>query len=301
MLTYPEIDPVALSVDAFTIAGLTIGPLKVHWYGLMYLIGFLGGWGLAVYRSGKRDMVIKPEQAENLIFYGAMGVVLGARVGYVVFYNFDAWMSDLTLIIRIWEGGMPFHGGLIGVAVAMWLYGRTINRNFFDLVDFVAPLAPIGLFFGRVGNFIGGELYGRVTDFPLAMKFPNDPENYRHPSQLYEAFLEGIVLFVILYWFSRKPRPRGAVIALFVLFYGAFRFSVEFVREPDAHIMFDLFDWMTRGQILCIPMMAVGAGILIWTYSQEPKRKAEAQKQMKTEMKTADKTKKKKSAKKAKK
>lgn len=273
MLTYPEIDPVAISIGAFTVAGKTIGPIEVHWYGLMYLFGFVGCWVLSLYRAKKRDAVINPKQAEDMIFYGAMGLVIGARAGYVLFYNFDAWTKDFFMLFRVWEGGMSFHGGLIGTAVGLLLFARRANRNFFDIVDFVAPFAPLGLFFGRIGNFIGGELYGRPTDVPWAMVFPNDPGVPRHPSQLYEAFLEGLVLFAILMWFSRKPRPRASVIGLFMLLYGVFRFSVEFVREPDSHIGYDLFNWMTRGQVLCIPMIVVGAGLLIWTYRREPKRR----------------------------
>lgn len=277
MLTYPEIDPVAVSLGPFTIAGNSIGPLNIHWYGLMYLFGFAAGWALAYYRASTRDTVINPKQAEDMTFYGAMGLVIGARVGYVVFYNFDSWMNDFFMIVRVWEGGMSFHGGLIGMALGLLLFARKFNKNFFDCVDFAAPFAPIGIFFGRMGNFIGGELYGRPTDVPWAMEFPNDPGVPRHPSQLYEGVLEGLVLFAILMWFSRKPRPRAAVIGLFLLLYGLFRFSVEFVREPDAHIMFDLFGWMTRGQILCLPMMIVGASLLVWTYRREPHRIAATQ------------------------
>ncbi len=275
MLKYPEIDPVALSIDAFTIAGKTLGPLNIHWYGLMYLFGFAGAWLLAVYRAKSSQRVVEAKQVEDLIFYSAMGVILGARIGYVIFYNLNAWMDDLFMIVRLWEGGMSFHGGLIGLATAMLIYAAKYNKNFFDLVDFVAPFAPIGLCLGRIGNFIGGELYGRATDVSWAMIFPKDPTSLpRHPSQLYEAFLEGIVLFIILFWFSQKPRPRGAVIGLFMLGYGVFRFSVEFVRQPDAHIMFDLFGWMTRGQILCLPMMGIGLALLAWAYLQNSKRKA---------------------------
>lgn len=268
MLAYPNIDPVALSIGAFTVAGKTFGPFDIHWYGLMYLFGFTGGWLLAWYRASKRPMVVEPRQTEDLVFYSAMGVVLGARVGYIIFYNFQAWMNDPLMIFRLWEGGMSFHGGLIGYAVAMMLYARKINRNFFDLVDFVAPFAPLGLFFGRLGNFIGGELYGRATDVSWAMIFPKDPTGLpRHPSQLYEAVLEGLVMFIILFWFSSKPRPRGAVIGLFLLLYGVFRFSVEFVREPDSHLQADLwFGWITRGQQLCLPMIAVGLALIIWAY-----------------------------------
>ncbi len=274
MLKYPEIDPVAVSIDAFTVAGKTLGPFNIHWYGLMYLVGFAGAWFLAVHRTKNSERVIRPEQVEDLTFYSAMGVILGARVGYVLFYNVGAFLDDPLMLFRVWEGGMSFHGGLIGLSISTLIYAAKVNRNFFDLVDFIAPFAPLGLFFGRIGNFIGGELYGRATDAPWAMAFPNDPGVLRHPSQLYEAFLEGIVLFVLLFWFSQKPRPRAAVIALFLIGYGCFRFFVEFYRAPDAHIMFDLFGWMTRGQILCVPMVVVGMSLLIWTYRKEPARKA---------------------------
>lgn len=272
MLEYPKIDPVAFAVGPVELGSLSLGPLEVHWYGLMYLVGFAGAWALSVYRGRKPWTPIEPKQAEDLIFYGAMGVVLGARIGYVLFYNLEAWARDPLLIVRAWEGGMSFHGGLIGVALGMLLYARKIQRNFFDLVDFVAPFAPIGLFFGRIGNFIGGELYGRVTTVPWAMEFPGAPGQLRHPSQLYEALLEGLLLFAILFWYSRKPRPRGTVIGLFLLLYGLFRFSVEFVREPDSHIMFDMFGWMTRGQILCLPMIGVGLGLLYYGYYRSDKK-----------------------------
>jgi phosphatidylglycerol:prolipoprotein diacylglycerol transferase len=273
MLTYPEIDPVAISIGAFTIAGKTLGPFNIHWYGLMYLFGFAAGWALAFWRAKRRTMVVEARQVEDLTFYSAMGLVIGARVGYILFYNFQAWANDPLLIFRVWEGGMSFHGGLIGYAAAMLLFAKRYNKNFFDLVDFVAPFACPGIFFGRMGNFIGGELYGRATDVSWAMIFPKDPTGLpRHPSQLYEAFLEGILLFTILYWFSSKPRPRGSVIGLFLLLYGTFRFTVEFFREPDAHIMFDLFGWMTRGQILCLPMILVGSALLLWAYGYNAKR-----------------------------
>lgn len=279
MLSFPNIDPVAISIGEFTVAGKTIGPLEVHWYGLMYLFGFIGAWLLAYRRARRPDTVIEPKQAEDLIFYGAMGIVIGGRVGYILFYNFEAWLNDPLLLFRVWEGGMSFHGGLIGTAIAMLLFARKIHKNFFDIVDFVAPFAPLGIFFGRIGNFIGGELYGRATDVPWAIVFPSDPTGLpRHPSQLYEALLEGLVLFIVLFWFSSKPRPRASVIGLFLVLYGTFRFVVEFFREPDAHIMFDLFGWMTRGQILSLPMIALGLVLIVWTYSQEPKRRALAKK-----------------------
>lgn len=266
MLTYPQIDPVAFA----------LGPLKVHWYGLMYLVGFTIAWFLAKRRSRRADLVVREHQVDDLIFYGALGVVLGARIGYVLFYKFSDLLADPMMIIRVWEGGMSFHGGLIGVIIAMLLYCRKIQQKFLDVMDFVAPFCPVGLFFGRIGNFIGAELYGRATDVSWAMVFPTDPEQVpRHPSQLYEAGLEGLLLFIILFvWYSAKPRPRGAVCSLFVLLYGCFRFFVEFYRQPDAHINFEWFGWMSRGQELCLPMIFIGGGVFIWAYVSAAKNKS---------------------------
>ncbi len=267
MLNYPAIDPVALSLGPFEILGHTLGPLEVHWYGLMYLLGFAGAWYLAMQRARKPDAVCEPRQVEDLIVYGALGVVLGGRFGYVLFYHFDRFLEDPMWLFRVWEGGMSFHGGFLGVLVAMALYARKIDVRFFDLTDFIAPLVPLGLGLGRVGNFIGQELWGRASDVPWAMVFPKDPEQLaRHPSQLYQAALEGLVLFVVLLWFSRKPRPRMAVSGLFLLLYGGFRFAVEFVREPDSHIGFDALGWVTRGQELSAPMIVLGIVFLVMAY-----------------------------------
>lgn len=271
MLTYPNIDPVIVSVDAFTVFGFTIGPLSVHWYGMMYLCGFAAAWVLGMARTKTPWSPLKRGQVEDLIFYAAVGLVLGARFGYVFFYNFSTFLADPLWLFKVWDGGMSFHGGLLGVMVAMGLYTKKIQRNFVDVMDFVVPLAPIGLAFGRFGNFIGAELWGRQTDGPWGMVFPTDPGVARHPSQLYEMFLEGVVLFAIIFWFSRKPRPRGAVSGLFLLGYGCFRFTVEFVREPDAHLGFQALGWMTRGQQLCIPMMVFGIALIYWGYTSKAK------------------------------
>jgi len=257
MLTYPDIDPIAFS----------IGPIDVHWYGIAYLCGFAAAWWVAVHRSRYKHTSVRKEQIEDLVLYGALGVILGGRIGYVLFYQLDVFLANPLWLFRVWEGGMSFHGGLLGVVGAMWLYARKHKMSYLGLMDFVAPAVPPGLGFGRIANFIGQELWGRETDSPWGMIFPKDPEALvRHPSQLYEAALEGLLLFIILFWYARKPRPRGAVSGLFLMLYGCFRFAVEFTRQPDAHIDFDLFGWLTRGQLLSIPMIVLGAGLVIWAY-----------------------------------
>lgn len=263
MLTYPVIDPVAVA----------LGPVKVHWYGLMYLLGFAAAWWLAMRRSRQPWAPVQRAQVDDLIVYAALGVVLGGRLGSGLFYNLDIWRTDPLWILRIWEGGMAFHGGLLGVLAALWLYGRKLGQPFLAVADFVAPLVPIGLGLGRIGNFIGQELWGRPTDLPWAMVFPRDPEQLaRHPSQLYQALLEGLVLFVLLFWFSRRQRPAGAVGGLFLALYGLFRFLVEFVREPDRHIGFDLLGWLTRGQLLSLPMILAGLLLIGWAYRNARQR-----------------------------
>lgn len=267
MLTYPEIDPVLLSMGPFAIAGKSLGPIEIHWYGVMYLLGFFAAWMVALKRSSGPDPVISKSQIEDLIVYGAIGVIIGGRFGYVLFYYFDRFLLDPLWLFRVWEGGMSFHGGILGVAVAMWLYARKIGKPFLGVADFVAPMVPLGLGFGRLGNFIGQELWGRASDVSWAMVFPRDPLGLaRHPSQLYQACLEGLVLFIVLFWFSSKPRPRGAVAGLFLVLYGCFRFVVEFAREPDSHIGFDWLGWITRGQLLTVPMIVGGALLLLWAY-----------------------------------
>jgi phosphatidylglycerol:prolipoprotein diacylglycerol transferase len=233
----------------------------------MYLIGLLGAWFLLARRCRRPDAPVNRKQVDDLIFYAACGIILGGRVGYALFYGLDQLLANPLWLFYIWEGGMSFHGGFLGVLVAMWLFGRKVGSHPVDLLDFIAPVVPLGLSTGRLGNFIGQELWGRPTDVPWAMVFPNDPAGLaRHPSQLYQALLEGLVLFLILYLFSMKPRPRYAVSALFLLFYGLFRFSVEFVRQPDAHLGFDLFGWMSRGQLLSLPMIIGGFALLVAVY-----------------------------------
>jgi phosphatidylglycerol---prolipoprotein diacylglyceryl transferase len=256
MLPYPSIDPIIV----------TIGPISLRWYGMMYLLGFIAAYFLGRHRSKQVWSPLHADQVEDLVFYGAVGAVLGGRIGYVFFYGFDHFLTDPLWLFRIWEGGMAFHGGLLGVIFALFLYGRKLGQPLGAICDFVAPIAPIGLGLGRLANFINGELYGRATDVPWAMVFPSDPEGLaRHPSQLYQCLLEGLVVFAIVYGFSRRRRPLWAVSGVFLLAYGAARFAVEFVREPDASL---LLDWMTRGQLLSLPMIIIGAAMLIFSYTQ---------------------------------
>jgi phosphatidylglycerol:prolipoprotein diacylglycerol transferase len=259
MLTYPRIDPVALE----------LGPLRIHWYALSYLLGFGLAWWLGARRAQRPGSGWTQQQVSDLITNAMLGVILGGRIGYVLFYDFAAFLADPVMIFRVWNGGMSFHGGFLGVVLAVALFARSTRKSVLEVLDFAAPLAPLGLGAGRIGNFINGELWGRATDVPWAMVFPGDALQLpRHPSQLYECLLEGLLLFVLLWWFTARPRPRFAAGALFCLGYGSFRFLVEFFREPDFDIGFVAFDWLTQGQLLSLPMILFGAAALLWACRQ---------------------------------
>lgn len=255
MIAYPNIDPVAIS----------LGPVQVHWYGLTYLFGFVAAWWLLKVHTRRLNAAWTKDDLADLLFYCAIGVILGGRMGYILFYNTSAFLQDPLMLFRIWQGGMSFHGGFIGVCLAIIIFARKTGRKIFEVGDLVAPVTTIGLGAGRLGNFINGELWGRVTDVPWGMVFPFEAAGPlpRHPSQLYQFALEGVLLFIVLWIYSRKPRPMMAVTGMFLLLYGCFRFFVEFFRQPDEHLLFVAFGWMTRGQQLCIPMVVLGA-VLIW-------------------------------------
>jgi phosphatidylglycerol:prolipoprotein diacylglycerol transferase len=254
MLAYPHIDPIALQ----------IGPLAIHWYGLMYLAGFGLAWVLGRWRIRHHPCGLTLNDLEDIIFYGVLGVVLGGRLGYVLFYKPEDYLAHPLAIFQVWEGGMSFHGGLIGVVLGMLLFAHRRGRTLLEIGDFIAPLIPLGLATGRLGNFINGELWGRPTDLPWGMIFPRSQDGIpRHPSQLYEMGLEGFALFGIIWWFARKPRPVGQISAVFLMGYGIFRFLVEFTREPDVFLGL-LIGGMSMGQLLSIPMVIIGAALFIW-------------------------------------
>ncbi|YCH22093.1 prolipoprotein diacylglyceryl transferase [Pseudomonas sp. D1-3] len=259
MLPYPNIDPVALD----------LGFLQIHWYGLMYLVGIGGAWFLASRRLHAFDPTWSKEKLSDLVFWVAMGVIVGGRLGYVLFYDLPAYIANPLLILEVWKGGMSFHGGLIGVMLATLWFAKRNGKSFFELMDFIAPLVPIGLGAGRIGNFINAELWGKVSDVPWAMVFPTGGPEPRHPSQLYQFALEGVALFTILWFYSRKPRPTMAVSGLFAVCYGIFRFIVEFVRVPDAQLGYLAWGWLTMGQVLCVPMVLAGLGLMVYAYKRQ--------------------------------
>jgi phosphatidylglycerol---prolipoprotein diacylglyceryl transferase len=266
MLTYPHIDPIAISIGPF----FGIGPLRVHWYGIMYLIGFVGGWWVARSRALRAGSTWSMLDVDDLIFYAAIGVIVGGRVGWCVVYGRDVIAADWMNAFHIWDGGMSFHGGLVGVMTAAVLFARLKKKTIADVFDFLAPLPGIGLLAGRLGNFINNELWGRPTDVPWAFGVVDASGQVvaRHPSQLYEALLEGVVLFIILYWYTNRPRPRLAPSGLFLILYGMGRFVVEWVRLPDANIGYLAGNWLTMGMLLTTPMIFIGLGLMLYAYSR---------------------------------
>ena len=284
MMIHPQYDPIALS----------LGPLDVHWYGLTYLLAFAAAFGLAWYRSTKRDDWTA-DMVSDLIFYGALGVILGGRVGYVLFYQFGELLQNPAYLFRVWEGGMSFHGGFLGVMLSTWLFARKYKKTPFQVFDFVVPIVPTGLLFGRLGNYINGELWGSISDgsYNWLMYFPQAKRSDmtllqsnpalqelmlevngqyllpRHPSQLYQALTEGVLLFLLVWWYSAKPRPRMAVSGLFMSGYGCSRFMTEFFRQPDIDQGFILLGWVTKGQILSAPMIIVGIILMVYAYKRD--------------------------------
>ncbi len=258
MLIHPQFDPIAIH----------LGPLAIRWYGLMYLVGFILFIALGRLRAKRRpDLNWTAKDIDDLLFYGVLGVILGGRLGYVLFYKLGYYLDHPIEILQVWQGGMSFHGGFLGVLVAVLIFARKTQRRWPEVTDFIAPLVPLGLAAGRLGNFINAELPGRVTDVPWAMIFPNIDNLPRHPSQLYQFALEGVALFIILWLYAGKPRATGTVSALFLIGYGAFRFIAEFGREPDNFLGL-LALGLSMGQWLSLPMIAAGIALFIWSRRQ---------------------------------
>lgn len=264
MFIYPEFNKIAFH----------IGAVSVYWYGIMYLLSFV----VAYFLGKRRERIIlnRPHSGDFLgdfIFYAALGVVFGGRIGYTIIYNYQMFFQDPLVLFRVWEGGMSFHGGLLGVIIALILFARKYKLSFWSITDFAAPLVPTGLFFGRIGNFINGELWGRVTNVPWAMIYPID-HLPRHPSEIYEALGEGVLLFLILWFYSRKKRTPGKISAMFLIFYGIIRFVLEFFREPDVQMGFVAFGWMTMGQALSGLMVLFGIALYFYK-ARLPREKRE--------------------------
>jgi phosphatidylglycerol---prolipoprotein diacylglyceryl transferase len=253
MLTYPGFNPIAFR----------IGPLKVHWYGIMYLLGFGTGWWLGRVRAARPGSTWKASDVDDFVFFAMVGGILGGRIGYILFYGLKFWAADPWYPFKVWEGGMSIHGGMIGAIAALTVFTWRRGRSLGDVLDFGAPLTPPGLFFGRIGNFINSELWGKVTTVPWGFRVDGV---VRHPSQLYEAGLEGVLMFVVLWWFTSSPRPRWAPSGLFLVIYGTVRVLVEFVRVPDEHIGYLAGGWLTEGQVLSAPMILIGVAMLAYAY-----------------------------------
>ncbi|MBF0296896.1 MAG: prolipoprotein diacylglyceryl transferase [Magnetococcales bacterium] len=254
MIAFPHIDPVALQ----------LGPIAIRWYGLMYTLTFVLGWPLLQWQVRRQRLDINPERLADLVMAVLLGVILGGRFGYILFYNFSAYLENPLAILRVWEGGMSFHGGLLGVLLAGFLFARQSGVPFLSIGDLLAVVTPMGLLLGRIGNFINGELWGRPTDLPWAMVFPGAGPLPRHPSQLYEAALEGVLLFVLLWVLGRRPRAPGFLGGVFLMGYGLCRLLVELVREPDAHLGI-LSLGLTMGQWLSLPMLLLGAALIFYS------------------------------------
>ncbi|KOR28781.1 prolipoprotein diacylglyceryl transferase [Achromatium sp. WMS2] len=267
MFHYYYIDPVAIS----------IGPLHIRWYGITYLVGFLAAWWLGHREIKRQASILTAPQYDDYLFYSVMGVIVGGRLGYVIFYQFSSLVRDPQYLFRVWEGGMSFHGGLLGIIGITWIFAKYHQLHFFAICDFIAPFVPIGLGMGRIGNFINGELWGLPTNLPWGIRVPciHFPHQCRdlvqsatwsfplHPSQIYEALLEGLFLFLILRIFSARPRPMMATSGLFLLTYALIRITLEFFRQPDAQLGYIAFNWITMGQVLSIPMFIAGLALLI--------------------------------------
>ncbi|HWF62745.1 MAG TPA: prolipoprotein diacylglyceryl transferase [Nitrospira sp.] len=256
-IPYPNIDPVLVA----------LGPIQLRWYGLMYLIGLTTAYFLIQHNVARKGLAIRKDQTYDMVVYAAFGVFLGGRIGYTLFYNFSYYIQNPLKLLAVWEGGMSFHGGLLGTILALIWFSRRQEIPAYTIADLAACVTPIGLGFGRIGNFINGELFGRSTDVAWCMVFPAGGSACRHPSQLYEATLEGLVLFTALWWIDRRPTPPGTVFWSFITGYGISRLIVELFREPDLHLGFILGP-ITMGQILSLPMVLVGAIMLVLGYQR---------------------------------
>lgn len=255
MWHYPRIDPVLVH----------IGPLSIHWYAISYLVGISLVWWVLTRRARADDIAWNEEQLSDLLFYLVLGVIVGGRLGYMLFYDMPDLLANPLSLFKVWEGGMSFHGGMLGVFAGMFVYARRNGRAFFDVSDYIAPGIPLALGCGRLGNFANTELPGRITDVPWAVIFPGEAVG-RHPSSLYQALLEGPFLFTVMWLFSAKPRPRMAVSGLFLIGYGSLRVFSEFFRQPDPQLGFIAFGWLTMGQLLSVPMILFGIAFLVYSY-----------------------------------